>query len=200
MIQGFAYFPSIIYRDEKPEWIQKLSDLTLKYFQKQSDKFPNSSFIQTEDMSSDNEFFFLKNYLLETSREILQQQGYLMNKYDLYVSSLWGQSLNKDSGTNVHIHKNSQISGWFFLNAEINGSYPIYHDTRLNKQMVELDWDENNTKVSIATSWIHFKNMNPGTIMFSNSWIEHGLSVNKSNNTCKSIHFVISHTEKKWNM
>ena len=191
-MEGFAYFPAIVYRDEHPEWV----DYTLKVSQKYFDQQANQGAIcQTNHMSNDPEIKFLTDYLLTTGNEILASQGYAMDRYELYISGLWGQEVKGFSGTNVHVHKNSQLCGWFFLKVPENGSYPVYYDTRANKQMIELDFAPSQ-EVTNATPTIHFKNITPGTVLLANSWMQHQLTPNMSDTPTKSIHFIISHKDK----
>lgn len=192
MIQGFAYFPAIVYRDEHPEWV----DYALKISQKYFDAQPNQgSMCQTGHMGNDPDMKFLTDYLLSTGHDILAGQGYAMDRYELYVSGLWGQEVKGHGGTNVHVHKNSQLCGWFFLEAPEGGSYPVYYDTRANKQMVELDFAPSD-EVTNATSTVHFNNIVPGTVLLANSWMQHQLTPNMTDKSTKSIHFMISHRDK----
>lgn len=188
MIQGFAYFPTIIYRDEKSEWVDNILNHTKSYFENVN----QNNFYQTCNIENDENLSFLKHYLLETSNTILHEQGYNMELYSLRLSELWGQCIEpKSFGTDNHIHPNSQICGWMFLETSIGGSYPVFYDPRLNKEMVQLNTSPTD-KVKNATSSIHFNNIVPGTIMFSNSWIKHQLTYNYSDQQNKTLHFIIT--------
>jgi hypothetical protein len=111
------------------------------------------------------------------------------------MSGLWGQDVKCNGGTNVHVHKNSQICGWFFLETPEGGAYPVYHEPRMNKQMVELDyvWKPELTN---ASSFVHFDNIKPGTILMANSWMQHQLTQNNSQAETKSVHFIVSHKDR----
>lgn len=195
MISSFSYFPSIVYRDEQPEWVNHLSSSSQKYFEKwEKNNIDKNYMCQTEPMQRDSNLSFLTNYILETSKNILEGQGYNVNRYELFLSALWGQNIYKGQSTDIHAHKNSQICGWLFLEAPVGGSYPIFYDTRLNKEMVELDFAQNQN-ITVATSAIHFNNMVPGTILFANSWMRHQLSVSHTEQPTKVIHFIVSHKE-----
>jgi uncharacterized protein (TIGR02466 family) len=137
----------------------------------------------------------LSDYLLVSAVEILRGQGYATDQYDFHLSGLWAQEVKKGAGTNVHIHKNSQIAGWFFLDAPENGAYPIYHDTRTNKAMVELDFVQGD-EVTNATSMINFNNMQSGSVLFANSWMQHQLVGGSSDDPTRCIHFIISHKDR----
>lgn len=194
MMQGFAYFPAIVYRDERPDLIEEVLPVCMAAL----DKVRNDgawALIQSEHLGSDIRMQKLMQYLLCSSVDILRTQGYITAKYDFYFQGLWAQELQRGAGTNVHIHKNSQICGWMFLDAPENGAYPIYHDTRANKPMSELDY-EIGSEVNNATGSIHFNNVIPGTVMFSNSWMQHQLANGNAQTPTRCIHFIISHRDR----
>lgn len=196
-MEGFAYFPTIIYRDEQPNFIEKLRPICSYYLQKEKKEVVNNQvMIQTENLVYDHELNFLKSYLLTSSVRILQDQGYNVNAYDFFVSSLWFQEIKKDAGTNIHVHRESQLSGWIFIDTPENGSYPVFYDPRMNKEMIELDINDSN-KITNATSFIKFDNVKPGTVLFNNSWLRHQISQNNSNFPTIALHFMVSHEHRK---
>lgn len=187
----FEYFPSCVYRDEQPEWVGYTNQVVQKYY----DAAASGAVLdQTAHMANDPDLKFLVDYLVLASDTILREQGYDMDKYELYVSGLWGQDVKCTGGTNVHVHKNSQICGWFFLETPKDGAYPVYHEPRMNKQMVELDYVHGEELVN-ASSEVHFNNVKPGTILMANSWMQHRLTPNNSSEKTKSIHFIVSHKD-----
>lgn len=195
-MEAFAYFPALVYREDHPDWV----GYTLQVVQKYYDAVQNdSAMAQTMHMANDPDLKFLVDYLLLAGDTILREQGYDMDKYELYLSGLWGQDVKCTGGTNVHVHKNSQICGWFFLETPEGGSYPVYHDPRMNKQMVELDYVQG-TELTNASSFVHFNNVKPGTFLFANSWMQHQLTQNTSQEQTKSVHFIISHKERACNI
>ena len=192
-MQGFAYFPSIVYRDEKPDWVVNVAQAIEPHLV-EAEKLGHG-LCQTFDVSKQTSLKPLSEYLLHNAIEILKDQGYATQKYDFQLN-VWGQKLKKGQGTAPHIHKNSQIGGWFFIEAPKNGSYPIFYDSRVGKSMVELDF-ETSSEVTNATNSIHFNNIVPGTVLFSNSWLTHQLTQNNSEESVKAIHFIISHKNKE---
>jgi uncharacterized protein (TIGR02466 family) len=146
-------------------------------------------------MANDPDLKFLVDYLILASDTILREQGYNMDKYELYVAGLWGQDVKCNGSTNVHVHKNSQICGWFFLETPEGGAYPVYHEPRMNKQMIELDY-VCGKELTNASSEAHFDNIKSGTILMANSWVQHQLTPNSAQEQTKSIHFIVSHKER----
>ena len=191
-MEAFEYFPAKVYREEHPDWVGYTLQVAQKYYTAVQNGSPMA---QTAHMANDPDLKFLVDYLLLAGDTILREQGYDMNKYELYLSGLWGQDVKCTGGTNVHVHKNSQICGWFFLETPEGGSYPIYHDPRMNKQMIELDYVQG-PELTNASSYVHFNNVRPGTFLFANSWMQHQLTPNNSKAETKSIHFIISHRER----
>jgi hypothetical protein len=196
-MEGFAYFPAIVYRDDRPEFVEEALSTSMRAL----DKTRNSMFavLQSEHLGSDLLVQNLANYLLWSSVDTLRTQGYSVEKYDFYFQGLWAQEIQSGAGTNMHVHRNSQISGWFFLETPENGAYPVYYDTRMNKAMSELDFAQGE-EVTNATNAIHFKNIRPGTVLFSNSWMSHQLIGGVSKLPTRCIHFIVSHRERVCSM
>jgi Putative 2OG-Fe(II) oxygenase len=196
-MEGFAYFPAIVYRDERPDLVEKVLPACIHHLDQV--RKPELSMCQSGYLGHDPSFREVANYLLLSSVDLLRSQGYAVEKYDFYLSGFWAQEINRASGTNVHVHKNSQMCGWFFLETPENGAYPIYHDTRMNKSMIELDFIQEK-EITNATNNIHFNNMAPGTVMFSNSWMQHQLTGSNAEKPTRCIHFIVSHKERSCNI
>ena len=192
----FEYFSSCVYRDEQPDWVGYCLQTAQKYY---ADAQNGAPVAQTAYMANDPDFKFLVDYLVLASDTILREQGYDMDKYELYVSGLWGQDVKCTGGTNVHVHKHSQICGWLFLETPEGGAYPVYYDPRMNKPMMELDFAPS-TELSNASSQVHFNNVKPGTILMANSWMQHQLTPNTAQTETKSIHFIVSHRDRSCSM
>lgn len=192
-MEGYAYFPAIVYRDERPDLIEKVLPQCIQAL----DQARQNGTLMTQSfhLGHDPAMREVSDYLLVSSVDILRSQGYSVEKYDFYLSGLWAQEINKGSSTNVHVHKNSQICGWFFLDVPEGGAYPIYHDTRMNKAMVELDFVQGD-EISNATNTVNFNNMKPGSVLFSNSWMLHQLVGGASELPTRCVHFIVSHKER----
>jgi uncharacterized protein (TIGR02466 family) len=191
-MDAYTYFPSAIYREEHPDWVGYTLQVAQKYYAAAQN---GGVMAQTDHMANDPDLKFLVDYLVLASNTILREQGYDVDKYELYVAGLWGQDVKCNGSTNVHVHKNSQICGWFFLETPEGGSYPVYHDPRMNKQMIELDYVQS-TELTNASTTVHFNNVQPGTILMANSWMQHQLTPNMAQTETKSIHFIVSHRER----
>ena len=193
----FAYFPSLIYREELTHWVDITSSACIKHYKSASDAlsisdYPNSCVIQTYNVFNDPELGFLVDYFYKQSFAILENQGFDLNQYKFFISGMWAQELKNGGSHRTHVHHDSQISGFYFLETPDKGSYPIFHDPRPGKLSSSLNY-VHSEHITQATQDIHFNNVNPGTFMFFNSWIPHSLSNNTSTQSTKFLHFTLSH-------
>jgi hypothetical protein len=192
-MEGFAYFPAIVYRDERPDLVEEIAPACLEHLD--SVRTSDYPMCQTGSVQNDPAFRRVADYLLLSSVGMLREQGYAVERYDFYLAGLWVQETGAGSGTNVHVHKNSQVCGWMFVDAPQGGAHPVYHDTRMNKAMIELDFAPSE-EVTNATNSIHFNNVQPGTVLFSNSWMQHQLVGGNAEAPTRSLHFIISHKDR----
>lgn len=195
----FHYFPSVVYREEKPEWVGHVLKNAERYYsqqkninQEQNNQWPVT---QTEHMGNDPELFFLADYFAKVSVDILQRQGYLTDPYEFYTSGMWGQEIGCTGMHEPHVHANAQMCGLFFLETPTNGSFPIFSDPRPGKAMSDL-FPVHTEDVYVSTPKIYFNNMLPGTFMFFNAWLPHQFAINQSCNPTKFIHFILSCKQK----
>lgn len=196
-MEAFAYFPAIVYRDERPDLVEKVLPTAVQYLDQV--RQPDFFMAQSQHLANDRIFREVADYLLVSSVNILRDQGYAVDKYDFYLQGLWAQEIGNGAGTHTHVHKNSQICGWFFLETPEGGAYPIYHDTRKNKEMIELDFVQG-AEVTSATNMIHFNNVQPGSVLFGNSWMTHQLAGGVVAAPTRCIHFIVSHKERQCNI
>ena len=192
-MEAFAYFPAVVYRDERPDLAEKVLPVCIQALDQV--RQPDMLMVQSAHLEGQPEAREVAEYLLASAESILRSQGYSTEKYDFYLSGFWAQETKKGAGTNVHVHKNSQICGWLFLETPKDGAYPIYHDSRKNKEMVELDFDQGD-EITNATNMINFQNVQPGSVLFSNSWMQHQLVNGGSELPSRCIHFIVSHKER----
>jgi uncharacterized protein (TIGR02466 family) len=186
-MESYFYFPSVIYREERAEWVEKTLRHTLNYYEETE----SSVVKQTCSMIRDSNLHFLSSYFKDKSVSILKEQGYFTDECEFFIEGMWGQEF-AFSGSNIfHVHSNSQISGFYFLETSEGGSYPIFDDPRSGKKMSDLA-SATNDQVTLATPQIHFNNVKPGTMMFFNSWLPHMITTNQTEDKTKFIHFILS--------
>jgi hypothetical protein len=199
------YFSTPIYFFEKKEWLNDLILLTNLYIEKAIDKnklyfINNKNFglvHHSEFLTNDVSFKEFIMFICKSALDILEQQGYDSSLYSMLVSELWVQEFSKEGGGhhNSHIHSNSHISGFYFLKCSEKTSYPIFHDSRLNKKMIQLK-EKNELKITEASERINFKPI-PGQFIFFNSYLEHEFAVDPGIEPFRFIHFNIQAVPKQ---
>jgi hypothetical protein len=191
-MEGFAYFPAVVYRDERLDLVESIRQLCLERL---SDLQGEAPIAQSPGLHTDPAFRHVADYLLVSAVDLLRGQGYAVERYDFYLAGLWAQEVKNGGGTNVHVHKNSQVCGWMFVDTPQKGAYPVYHDTRMNKAMIELDFAPSD-EVTNAMNIIHFNNVQPGTVLFANSWMQHQLAGGNAETPTRCLHFIVSHRDR----
>jgi uncharacterized protein (TIGR02466 family) len=190
-LESYAYFSSPIYREERLKWVEE----TLKHTQKYYEQIEPRVVKQTGHMGNDPDLGYLASYFRDKGASILKEQGYLTDEYEFYVSGMWGQEFACTGSNIMHVHGDSQISGFYFLEVPEGGSYPIFDDPRSGKRMADL-WPMASDEITMATPQIHFNNVQAGTMMLFNSWLPHMITPNHSNNPTKFIHFILSQRKR----
>lgn len=194
----FHYFPSAIYREEKPEWVPHVLKQADRHYEQQKqinkEHQVNYPVVQTGHLGNDPELFFLADYFVKTATDLLAQQGYELSRYEFYVSGMWGQEIGCTGMHEPHVHPNAQMCGLFFLDTPEGGSYPIFSDPRPGKLMSDFFMVDG--EVRVGTPKIYFNNMSPGTFMFFNAWLPHQFSQNVTASPTKFIHFMLGCKER----
>ncbi len=193
-MEKYFYFPSCVYREEKPEWLNTLRSVFNKYY---NDLEKNNELLvsQTSSMVGDETLSFFENYLKHMAFITLQEQGYSVAEYTFYLSSIWGALISPLGNHMTHIHRESSLCGFYFLDTPKDGAYPVFEDPRPAKFALELD-SIHRQEITLATPSIHFNNIKPGTILISNSWLPHRFEPNRGKGITKFVHFLVSQNKR----
>jgi uncharacterized protein (TIGR02466 family) len=188
-----TYFSSNIYFVEKTNWVNDYVKYTDPYIldAKKNVKDDIGISYHSAPLTKDENFNELKIFICEQSKNILNEQGYDLKNYKFLVKDLWVQEFSERGGGhhNSHVHSNTHINGFFFLKCSPNTSYPIFHDPRLYKRIIDLD-QKNINLISDASYEINVKPKN-GLLIFFNSYLEHQFVVDKGIDPFRFIHFNI---------
>ena len=77
-MQAFAYYPSFIYREERPQWVEETLKHTQKYYDKTKEWLPEDAVVkQTQPMVEDKELQYLSSYFIDKSVSILKDLMFL---------------------------------------------------------------------------------------------------------------------------
>jgi len=137
----------------------------------------------------DPAFLNLQNYVIGTSRNLLQEMGFDLTNYEVYITELWVQEFAKKGGGHhtLHTHWNGHISGFYFLKASEKTSLPMFEDPRPGNVMNLLP-EKDKTKVTDASSQIQYK-VQPGRMIFFPSYLPHQYIVDMGYEPFRFIHW-----------
>jgi uncharacterized protein (TIGR02466 family) len=140
---------------------------------------------------NDENFLGFIKFICKKSFSFLEEQEYDLSNYSLNVSDLWVQEFAKNGGGNhnTHVHSNSHVSGFYFLKCSNKTSYPIFHDPRPGKLMIQLP-QKNKTLITEASESVPLF-PTPGTFVFFNSYVGHEFPVDSGIEPFRFIHFNI---------
>ena len=199
-----SFFSSYVYAEEDNSWLEFLNKLSDPYI---NEAIENNKkyFINNKDFgfahhSGDlmNDINFLKfiQFVSKKSYSFLDEQGYDLKDYSLAVRELWVQEFSKGGGGHhsVHAHSNGHISGFYFLKCSNKTSFPIFHDPRPGKMMIQLPEKDKN-KITEASEKINFI-PKPGMFVFFNSYLGHEFVVDHGIEPFRFIHFNIQAVPK----
>lgn len=200
-----SFFSSCVYVEEDISWLESLN--------KFSDPYINEAIENNKKLFIDNKDFglvhhsnalmndinFLKfiKFIAKKSYSILDEQGYDLKDYSLTIRELWVQEFSKEGGGyhSLHTHWNGHMSGFYFLKCSDKTSFPIFHDPRPGKMMVQLP-EKNRFLITDASEKIPFK-PKPGTFVFFNSYLGHEFMVDHGVEPFRFIHFNIQAVPKQ---
>jgi uncharacterized protein (TIGR02466 family) len=194
-----SFFSTPIYIEEDNSWLELLNKSSDKYIeesiQRKKHKFFNNKDFGfahlSEKLTTDINFFEFMKYICKKSYSILDEQGFNLKDYSLVIRDLWVQEFSKDGGGNhnTHTHWNAHISGFYFLKCSEKTSFPIFHDPRPSKLMVQLP-EKNTSSITDASDKVVIK-PSPGTFIFFNSYLGHEFCVDPGLDPFRFIHFNI---------
>jgi hypothetical protein len=180
-------FPSAIYKTSIPEYIENVK---LAAFDNKIPKEKLNELHPCEmsgDITHDERVYDFASYVIQTSWNILAEQGYDMSNKQTVFKAMWMQEHHKMSGMEQHIHNDGvQLVGFYFLDIPEKSSTLILHDPRPGKIAVDLKkGDESGGTFSASMAGIIPK---PGDLIFTNSWLPH--SFTRHNNDVEPLRFV----------
>jgi uncharacterized protein (TIGR02466 family) len=191
------FFCTPIYFDQKKEWISKLNEITDPYIFEAKNKnlLDNKKDFavvhHSNSLIQDANFKEFLIYINSNAFDILNNQGFNLIDHSLVTTELWVQEFASLGGANhsPHIHWNGHISGFYFLKCSDKTSFPIFHDPRSGRMMNLLP-EKNIDKLSQASSSLNFQ-LEPGSFVFFNSYLQHEFAVDHGIEPFRFIHFNI---------
>lgn len=129
------------------------------------------------------------NLVISQSFLFFETQGYCLKNFKFVMRECWVQEFD-ESGFGHHeghIHWNNHVSGFYFLRCSPESSYPIFHDPRPTKMMMQLP--EKNANVFTSASHLLNIRPEPGLLVIFPSFLEHQFVVDVNKAPFRFIHF-----------
>jgi uncharacterized protein (TIGR02466 family) len=195
-MDAFAYFPSLVYKTENTTFLDLAKTIAKEKLEhskniqggKLHDLYP---VVMSDSFHDDPRVDELVHFVAQMGWNILDNQGYDMNLFNVYVQDFWAQEHYKHSHNEEHIHPfGSQLTGFYLLECPENCSNIVFHDPRPAKKQINLP-EKDMSIATPASVAINFP-AKPGTFMFTNSWLPHAFGRHGSNEPFIFIHFNLS--------
>ena len=198
------YFSSPIWYGQAPEFVDdvnKASDPYIKTAKKNlkkeidkrnkelGDKGDMGHVFHSTSLVGDPKFKEFQNYIGATSNNLLDEMGYSLKSYNIFITEMWVQEFGKQGGGHhtLHTHWNGHISGFYFLKASEKTSMPVFEDPRPGHLMNGLPEKDKN-KITYASTQVFYQ-AQPGRIMFFPSYMPHQYSLDLGYEPFRFIHF-----------
>jgi uncharacterized protein (TIGR02466 family) len=194
-LQEAAYFQSRIYAVKKMEFLEPVRAVSERYLKEAHDRLGAGQHmtVMTATYAHEKEVQEFAAYVSQTAWNILSSQGYAVDSMVTYFTEMWTQEHNAFSDMGYHVHNmGSQISAFYFLDVPENGCQMLIHDPRPTKMMVNLP-AKDDSAVTDASAHIVFK-PEPGTLLFTNSWMPHSFTKNMNMEPTRFVHMNLSVT------
>lgn len=185
------YFACPVYMVKKEEFVDAVGAVSDRYMASARPAGVNPPTLMTADYSHEPELAEFSQYVSQTAWNILQAQGYAMDKLVTYFTEMWTQEHNTMSGMETHIHgMGAQVSAFFFLDVPADGCKLVIHDPRPAKMIINLPQADEG-KITPASNQIVFT-PEVGTLILTNSWLPHSFTRNNSDKPVRFVHMNLS--------
>jgi uncharacterized protein (TIGR02466 family) len=180
-----AYFQSPVYMVKKPEFLESVNAVSARYAGSEK-----NNLMMSGNFAYDPEVVAFSQYVSQTAWNILESQGFAMGGMVTYFTEMWTQQHGMMSTMESHVHPQSQINAFYFLDAPKDCSKLVIHDPRPGKVMVALP-ETDVTTITPASSRIVFTPME-GTLVLMNAWLPHSLTKHLSDQPLRFVHINIA--------
>lgn len=189
-IKMAQHFPTLIYYTECPEYldaVNSVSEESLNKVKKNNEINDIYPVHMSDNYFTDERIKDFCYFVGNVAWDILSNQGYMMEGKFLTFTEMWTQEHYKHSFMEQHVHGNSQIVGFYFLETPENCSRVLFHDPRPGK--VQINMQEKDMSFATPASQIVNFEPKPGMLMFTNSWLPHSFTRHASDKPMKFVHF-----------
>jgi hypothetical protein len=187
-------FSSGVYRASVPDFLPNITTVAREYIEKSKENFPYDKLYpvhMTEDISQDERIRPFIEYVANSAWQILDSQGYMMEMFFTHIQAAWVQDHKKYSSMDYHIHQNLPLVGFYFIEVpEDCDVFSLVHDPRSAKIYSSLPM-RMQEDAHMAFNSIQYK-PNAGDLYFTNGWLPHSFTRNRSDKSFNFMHFNIN--------
>ena len=187
------WFPSVIGREDHPEWIDPMNIAFDKLF-KGPDTNLNESFYYngqttygTRSLIDEPDFNGFKEFIMGRAKEFLELQGYDSSKVP-WRPYLFANSFKEGSNHPRHLHSQCTVSGIFYLKTPPGSSSIVFTPNQPFKDFFDYMFmikDPNNWYSLQKTEYRPY----PGLLLMWPSWLYHEVPPNRSTEPRTSLVF-----------
>ena len=198
------YFQCPIWFADEPAFVDKLNKASDSYIKeskknmqksinKRNKKYGNKGdmghVFHSTTLIGDPKFKQLQEYIGATSYNLLDEMGFDLSNFQIFITEMWVQEFAKQGGGHhtLHTHWNGHISGFCFLKASNATSRPMFEDPRHGNLMNLLPQKDIN-KISYASNQISY-DVRPGRMIFFPSYMPHLYTVDMGYEPFRFIHW-----------
>ena len=163
------YFQCPIWYADCPSFVSKLNKYSNSYIKESKKKKKNNigEVFHSTTLLGDNNFVNFQSYVLKTCTNLLDEMGFDLTNYQLFLNEFWVQEFSKKGGGKTSI--------------------PVFEDPRPGNLMNLLPVKDP-SKVTHANSQIVYK-VKPGRMIFFPSYLPHQFTVDSSKEPFRFIHW-----------
>lgn len=185
------YFASPVYSVEMLKFLSDVNSVSQKLLDDKKEIYGVSEqhpVLMTDNFFDVPEVTEFRNFVGQTSWNILREQGYAMEGMSTMFSEMWTQEHYKHSLMEQHTHRfGSQIVGFYFLGVPDPAPQVAFYDPRAGAIQGGLP-EQDNKKLTLASPAVTY-DPKPGQFIFTNSWLAHSFSKNLTNDSFRFVHF-----------
>jgi uncharacterized protein (TIGR02466 family) len=198
------YFATPVWHADQDKYVDSLNKASDQYIEtakknlkpvitERNKKFGNKGdmgyVFHSTSLINDPNFLEFQNYIGATSYNLLNEMGFDLTNYQVFITEMWVQEFSKKGGGHhtLHTHWNGHMSGFYFLKASEKTSKPLFEDPRPGNAMNLLP-EKNKNNITYATSQIHYK-IKPGRMIFFPSYLPHQYELDMGYESFRFIHW-----------
>lgn len=188
-LEEFHFFPTAVYRVNEPSFLDLLREVGDEALQQARSEPLDVVHPANRSWSfhKDARLVEFRDFLIATTYNILQSQGYDTKTFSLFFTEMWYQELFKGADIEAHIHGNSnQMSAFYFVDTPEGSPRFTLFDNRPGKCLINLPENDKNN-VTLASDSVNFV-PKAGDLYFINSYAMHKFTRNYSDEAFRFVH------------